>query len=1642
MLKRFKLSVLLISVYAISLFGFSQVSDGNRVNTGISLVDQQANKVIISHTMSEYFMEDVLIDGQQEISIKLPGVFLPNDEGAPDLPGYSRMIAMPQGATAVVNIISSQTELLTGIEVAPAPRIPDETEDGPLFYKKNDKIYSKNEFYPANPVYLSDPSKIRGVDVVTVGISPFQYNPVSKELLIFKNITIEIKFIGGNDKFGESRLRSRWWDPILKENLLNAGVLPAIDYNKKPGSQKTPDYEYVIIVPDNPVFIQWADSIKNWRNLQGIKTGIVTLTEIGGNTVAAIESWVDNAYYNWDVPPSAILLLGDYGTGSSGIISQFYTHPAGYPDFVSDNRFADVTGDELPDIAFARITANDATQLQVMISKFLNYERNPPTSFDFYDHPITALGWQTERWFQICSEAVGGYFKNVQGKNPVRINAIYSGTPGTSWSTATNTSSVVNYFGPNGLGYIPATPAELGGWTGGTAAGVVNAINAGSFMLQHRDHGSYSGWGEPDFQSSNINSLNNVNNKLPYIFSINCQTGAFHNSSETFAEKFHRHTYNGQNSGALGVMAATEVSYSFVNDAYLWGVMDNLFPDFMGYTTTFPVNYVMPAFGNAAGKHFLYSSSWPYNTGDKLITYRLFHHHGDAFMTLYTEVPQNLTVSHSPTLLSGATSFNVTADAGSLIALTINGEIIGTAAGTGSPAAIAIGAQNPGEVMVVTVTKQNFFRYSADVSVIPPNGPYMTYVSHAINDASGNNNGLADFGENILLSLTLENAGSEPAYNVNATISCTDPYITITDNFEIVGTINSGSAATMSDAFEFTIDSNIPDQFVFTFELNIAGVADETWTSYFTITANAPFLEFGNLTINDNAGGNGNGRLDPGESADIFIPVLNSGHSYSPFADAFLSTNSNWLTVNTGFSELGIINPGGSGSATFNISCDPLTPVGTAVDLGVDVVAGNYDVSNTFYQNVGLVLEDFETGNFLAFPWTFSGTADWVITDISPYEGVYCAKSGVITHNQTSELIINVETTNDDYISFYRKVSSESSYDYLRFYIDGTLQAQWSGEVAWGQVSYYVPAGVHIFKWVYSKDGSVNTGSDCAWIDYIIFPSIVPPPNPPDISISPVSFDISLNPDEMQTETMTIFNSGDQDLNFNISLSDATAIAGKIIPDVSQELLEQLKLKNNYSNSFDELSSGSGDLQILTLPPVNKYGPSDAKGEETFGSWNGGTWTGGTRDRGNVFHVTTSTTLQEIRFYMNITASTQLYFFVYEGTAAQGFFTQTEVVYIASSGTGEGWYSSGSMNVALDAGKYYYIGTSWNGSVTYGRGIESVPLTTSFGTLETGITGTIAGYPPATTLSHSYTGNSPYYQTLVTSNEPTYTWLVPSPIIGTVSAQNSFGINVLFDATGLTEGTYTKNIEVGSNDPDQPIVIIPCTLNVMDGIFVSIKAFLEGPFIFDQMATTLNQYVLVPLVQPYNVSPWNYPGTENVAEIPNIDVVDWVLVELRETAGGPETATPVTIVERQAAFILRNGTIVSTDGSSPLAFNAAISDNLYFVVWHRNHLGIMSAYPAVSIGGVYNYDFTLGESQTYGGSHAHKQLMPGIWGMRSGDANGDMEINNLDKNESWYIQFYNFGYFDGDFDLNGIIDDDDLFLKWEINSGKCSYIVK
>lgn len=248
----------------------------------------------------------------------------------------------------------------------------------------------------------------------------------------------------------------------------------------------------------------------------------------------------------------------------------------------------------------------------------------------------------------------------------------------------------------------------------------------------------------------------------------------------------------------------------------------------------------------------------------------------------------------------------------------------------------------------------------------------------------------------------------------------------------------------------------------------------------------------------DDASGNNNGQIDPGETVDIAVTIRNNGDVLSENTTGEFTVDNQYISVEEGTGDFGTLGQYEEGEATFTLTADETTPVGESfvADLDVEANGGTYTEAFELGFTVGLVVEDWETGTFNNLPWTMDGNADWTITSGNPYEGNYCAKSGSIGDQQTTSVNINLDVTANGEITFYRKVSSESGYDYLRFYIDGNMEDQWSGEVSWGEVSYAVTTGNHTFTWEYYKDYSVSNGSDCGWIDLIQFPPVslpVPP---------------------------------------------------------------------------------------------------------------------------------------------------------------------------------------------------------------------------------------------------------------------------------------------------------------------------------------------------------------------------------------------------------------------------------------------------------------------------------------------------------------------------------------------------------------------
>ncbi len=230
----------------------------------------------------------------------------------------------------------------------------------------------------------------------------------------------------------------------------------------------------------------------------------------------------------------------------------------------------------------------------------------------------------------------------------------------------------------------------------------------------------------------------------------------------------------------------------------------------------------------------------------------------------------------------------------------------------------------------------------------------------------------------------------------------------------------------------------------------------------------------------------------------------------------------------------------------------------------------------------------------------------------------------------------------------------------------------------------------------------------------------------------------------------------------------------------------------------------------------------------------------------------------------------------------------------------------------------------------------------------------------------------------------------------------------------LTITVFTATPGGGTSNP-QSLSVVNVGLNA--------RIFLQGPFLSGAMSTTLAGGGFIPLAQPYNTSPWNYAGTEQVGTIP-ANTVDWILVELRTG-----TASSTKIAAR-AGFLKSDGTIVDTDGTSLLGFSGISSGSYYIVVRHRNHVAVMSSNPVALTGTSVLYDFTTGQTQAFGSS-AMASLSAGVFGLYAGDvtANGVLKYSGSGNDSGpiyariggGSVSATVTGYFGEDTNMNGIV---------------------
>ncbi|MCD4745444.1 MAG: T9SS type A sorting domain-containing protein [Bacteroidales bacterium] len=985
--------------------------------------------------------------------------------GSPKLPVKRRLIEIPIDANIKVNIINYNIKEYKledfGIihKIIPAqPPLP-KYDGATVEFQYNAGVYTTNEFSPSEMVTVDVLGMMRGIRIARINIAPVQYNPVTNIIRVYEDIDFELIFENGDitNTIESKKQNCTPYFNAVNKFLLNFKPLQSKELITDSLITDSP-VKYVIV--SDPMFHDVLQPFIEWKTKKGfVVIEAYTDDPNVGNTTTSIKAYLEDLYNqgsSTDPPPAFVVFVGD--------VQQIPAFPGTTGGHPTDLYYCEYTGDLFPELYYGRFSAQNIGQLQPQIDKTLEYEQYTMPDPSYLDEVVLVAGMDSGH--------------------------------GHDWGNGQINYGTENYFN---LAHGITAHVYLYPNSGGQSSQIIQDISDGITYANYTAHCGSSGWSNPQFTTSDIPGLQNEHEYGLWVGNC-CSSSAFQNS-ECFAEAALR----AENKGAVGYIGGS--NSTMWDPDYYWGVgvgpitedpplyeettlgaydcqfHDHGEPIYDWYIT----QAQMFVAGNIAVQEGAPSSATYY--------WEVYCLMGDPSLMIYYSEPPEISVTYPALMPLASTSFTVTTEPWAYVAISKDGVLYGAAIAdeTGIIEVPIEPITVPGTADII-VTKQNGEPFYGTVTVASPDGPYVLFNNLEIDDSAGNNNGLADFGEDLLFDVTLENVGGQEATNLIGVISSSDEYITITNATHSWPNIPGGATLLQTGAFALTVDDFIPDQHTVMFDLEVTD-ADSTWYSSFSIILNAPVLTIGNLTIDD-SNGNNNGRLDPGEEADIIIPNTNEGHCEALNTVANLITSSTLITINNTSFDLNTLSPGETKDAIFNIIVNPSAQIGDVVDMNYVVASGVYTAQENITVCIGILVEDFETGNFENFAWEMGGNADWTICQSNPYEGAYCAQSGAITDYQSSELFITMDVTADDQISFARKVSSESTYDFLKFYIDGILKGEWSGEVAWEEVSYPVTVGQHTFKWEYYKDVSLSTGSDCGWIDYIIFPPVGGSPGP------------------------------------------------------------------------------------------------------------------------------------------------------------------------------------------------------------------------------------------------------------------------------------------------------------------------------------------------------------------------------------------------------------------------------------------------------------------------------------------------------------------------------------------------------------------
>ena len=579
--------------------------------------------------------------GRTWTKLVLPETDSPADPGSPAIPTVAKTLGVPEGASMKVEATDTTSYTIDGVDVFPAQ--PDPVDQGgpgvdpapefdePPFTRRPFLVdgaeYRKRGNVPAQPADGAILGQSRDLTLGNLQIPAAQYNPAAKRLRVMNSVEVTVAFEGGSKKFSE-QLQSPWEAPqrSLRNSLLNSAVV----FGDLPTILERCGEEMIVIT--NPSTIAAANTFASAKRAQGMRTSVFQ-TGAGpgqiGTTAGQIQTLIRNHLTAGGcIRPSYVTILGD-----DELVPTF----PGINGIASDLEYSLRDGaDELSDVAVGRIVGNDAAGVTTAINKIISYENTPPggpwlrraafaAQFQDTDGEGQVNDGQENRTFTLFAERARSGILNTPGGFGLSVDRIYEDSP-------TTTPLKFN----DGTDLPAALKKPTFAWDG-DGADVTAAWNEGRYLMVHRDHGWNDGWGDPYFDTNNVNALTN-GNLLPVLMSINCASGAFDTDDTSFATQ----ALVNPNGGAVGVFGDTRNSPSWHNTQIGWGFLDGLLPRVLAGEGPATKQRVGNALIN--GKNRLAGLSPPAGDGNTRNELYLWHYFGDPSMQMWGGEPIKLPV--------------------------------------------------------------------------------------------------------------------------------------------------------------------------------------------------------------------------------------------------------------------------------------------------------------------------------------------------------------------------------------------------------------------------------------------------------------------------------------------------------------------------------------------------------------------------------------------------------------------------------------------------------------------------------------------------------------------------------------------------------------------------------------------------------------------------------------------------------------------------------------------------------------------------------------------------------------------------------------------------------------------------------------